>query len=124
MAEVGWKGRKDTEFLPEAERAFDVFVTIDQKMERENDLSQFQLGFVIVRVKSNVITSWLPDPRSDPRFRGSREAGRDDPCQCPERLRVQFRGTESADGLVSALRACVAIAGVHQTPRAVPADRA
>ena len=60
IVEVGWAGRKDKEFLPDAERAFDVFVTIDRKIERENDLARFRLGFVIVRVKSNVITSWMP----------------------------------------------------------------
>jgi hypothetical protein len=45
---------KDKEFLGDAERAFDVFVTIDRKIELENDLTRFRLGFVIVRVKSNV----------------------------------------------------------------------
>jgi hypothetical protein len=60
MVEAGWIGRKDSEFLSDAERAFDVFVTIDRKIERENDLARFRLGFLVVRVKSNVITSWMP----------------------------------------------------------------
>ena len=60
MVEAGWKGRKDKEFLPDAERVFDVFVTIDRKIERENDPARFRLGFLIVRVKSNVIASWMP----------------------------------------------------------------
>jgi hypothetical protein len=60
MVEIGWKGRKDKEFLSDAERAFDVFVTIDRKIEREIDLARFRLGFIFVRVKSNVIASWTP----------------------------------------------------------------
>lgn len=60
MVDLGWNGRKDNEFLADAERAFDVFVTIDRNIERENDLAQFRLGFVIIRLKSNVITSWMP----------------------------------------------------------------
>jgi hypothetical protein len=57
---MGWKSRKDGDLLLEAERSFDVFVTIDRKLERERDLSRFGLGFVIVRVPSNVITAYKP----------------------------------------------------------------
>jgi hypothetical protein len=35
MVEVGWNGRKDAEFFPDPKRAFDVFVTIDRRIERE-----------------------------------------------------------------------------------------
>jgi hypothetical protein len=41
MAEVGWNGRKDKEFLGDAERAFKVFVTIERKIAFENDLPRF-----------------------------------------------------------------------------------
>jgi hypothetical protein len=60
VAEMGWKSRKDADLLLEAERSFDVFVTIDRKIGRERDLSRFRLGFVIVRVPSNVIAAYKP----------------------------------------------------------------
>jgi hypothetical protein len=47
VAEIGWK---DGDLLREAERSFDVFVTIDRKIEHELDFTRFQPGFVIARV--------------------------------------------------------------------------
>ncbi|HVO96490.1 MAG TPA: hypothetical protein VMT15_00400 [Bryobacteraceae bacterium] len=53
VPETGWRSSKDGPLLRFAEKNFDVFVTIDQKMEREQDLRQFAIGFVVARVKSN-----------------------------------------------------------------------
>ncbi len=57
-----WAGRarKDRELLLDAERSFDVFVTIDRKIELQQDLTRFRLGFVIAQVRSNVIAQFLP----------------------------------------------------------------
>ena len=60
VAEMGWQSRKDPELLLDAERSFDVFVTIDRKIELQQDLTRFRLGFVIARVRSNLIAEFLP----------------------------------------------------------------
>ena len=43
-----------------AQKQFDVFVTIDRKLERQHDLKKLNLGFVIARVPSNEIASYRP----------------------------------------------------------------
>ena len=60
MTEAGWRGSKDGSLLGQAERGFDVFVTIDRKLEHQVDLHAFALGFVIVRVTSNTLTAYAP----------------------------------------------------------------
>jgi hypothetical protein len=60
VTEAGWRGSKDGSLLRLAERGFDVFVTIDRKFERQFDLDQFALGFIIVRVTSNILAAYVP----------------------------------------------------------------
>jgi len=60
VSEVGWRSSKDNSLLGLAERQFDVFVTIDRKIEHQIDLRRFALGFVIIRVASNTLAAYLP----------------------------------------------------------------
>jgi hypothetical protein len=53
VPEAGWRSSKDGPLLKFAERNFDVFVTIDQKMEREHALPGYRLGFIILHVRTN-----------------------------------------------------------------------
>ena len=46
--------------LAYAQEHFDVFVTIDRKLERQHILKTLKLGFVIARVPSNEIGSYRP----------------------------------------------------------------
>jgi hypothetical protein len=43
-----------------AESRFDVFVTVDRRLEKQNDLSGFKLGFVIARVPNNRLEGFEP----------------------------------------------------------------
>jgi hypothetical protein len=60
VTEAGWRTSKDGPLLAFAERHFDVFVTIDRKLERQHDLSNIRLGFVIARVANNTLASYPP----------------------------------------------------------------
>ena len=60
VSEIGWRSAKDGPLLSHAQEHFDVFVTIDRKLEHEWSLKEFKLGFVIVRVPSNEIASYRP----------------------------------------------------------------
>lgn len=60
VSEIGWRGSKDAALLAYAEKSFDVFVTIDRKLERQHDLVKLRLGFVIAHVPSNEIASYRP----------------------------------------------------------------
>jgi len=44
VSEVGWRSSKDNSLLGLAERQFDVFVTIDRKIEHQIDLRRFALA--------------------------------------------------------------------------------
>ena len=60
VAEIGWSGSGDGPLLAHAQELFDVFVTIDRKLQHQHNLSEFRIGFVIVRVPDNQIVSYLP----------------------------------------------------------------
>jgi hypothetical protein len=60
VTEVGWSAVPDGPLLELAQTEFDVFVTIDRNMERQNNLSKLSLGFVVARVRSNELSSYRP----------------------------------------------------------------
>lgn len=60
VSEIGWRSSQDTPLLTYAQGAFDVFVTIDRKMELQHNLKKLRLGILIARVPSNEISSYQP----------------------------------------------------------------
>jgi predicted nuclease of predicted toxin-antitoxin system len=53
VGEAGWRSSQDPSLLAFAERSFDVFVTVDGSLSKQNDLRRFLLGFVIAAVPNN-----------------------------------------------------------------------
>ena len=60
VSETGWRSAKDGTLLGYAQGQFDVFVTIDKRLEQQHELTRMKLGFVIARVPSNEIGSYRP----------------------------------------------------------------
>jgi hypothetical protein len=60
VTEMGWSGSKDGPLLAYAQNSFDVFVTIDRKLESRHDLKKLRLGIVLARVPSNKLSSYEP----------------------------------------------------------------
>jgi len=60
VSEISWRGSKDGPLLAHAEKSFNVFVTIDRKLERQHDLTKLRLGTAVVHVPSNEIASYRP----------------------------------------------------------------
>jgi hypothetical protein len=60
VTEISWRSSKDGPLLAYAEAAFDVFVTIDRKLERQHNLKRLRLGFVVAHVPNNEIASCRP----------------------------------------------------------------
>ena len=60
VTQTGWRTSTDGPLLSFAEKRFDVFVTVDRKLETQNDLSQFRLGFIIARVPNNRLDGFIP----------------------------------------------------------------
>lgn len=53
VTQTGWRTSKDGPLLSFAQDRFDVLVTVDRKLETQNNLSMFRIGFVIARVPNN-----------------------------------------------------------------------
>jgi len=60
VTEAGWRGSKDGPLLRWAQTHFDVFVTIDRKIEHQQNLKSLRLGFVVARVPNNELASYRP----------------------------------------------------------------
>jgi predicted nuclease of predicted toxin-antitoxin system len=60
VTQIGWRSSKDGPPLEFAQGRFDVFVTVDRQLEKQNDLGKLKLGFVIARVPNNRLDGFVP----------------------------------------------------------------
>ncbi len=60
VAEMGWSGIKNGTLLRRAAGQFDAFVTVDQGIEHQQDLSGVDLGVIVMIAKSNAIDDLRP----------------------------------------------------------------
>ena len=49
----GWSGTKNGELLALAEQEFDAFVTVDQKLASQQDLTKFRIPVLLIRARTN-----------------------------------------------------------------------
>ena len=60
VREMGWGGIKNGKLLALSHGLFDVFLTLDQNIEYQQNISRFRFGFLVVKVPDNKISSYLP----------------------------------------------------------------
>lgn len=60
VGQQGWKGKENGELLRAAEKEFDVFITTDQGIPHQQNLSQTELSVVILRTRSNRLSDLIP----------------------------------------------------------------
>jgi predicted nuclease of predicted toxin-antitoxin system len=60
VRECGCDSMKNGELLTLAEKEFDVFMTTDQGIPHQHDLSQFDLGVVVLSARSNRLAELEP----------------------------------------------------------------
>ena len=60
VPEAGWAGKQNGELLRLAEKEFDVLLTNDQNMEHQQNLSQFDIAFVVLKAPTNDINDLRP----------------------------------------------------------------
>jgi len=60
VTEIGWRSGKDGPLLSFAQNSFDVFVTIDRKLEHQQNIRILNIGVVVVHVRNNELDSLLP----------------------------------------------------------------
>ena len=53
VSRQGWKGKRNSELLQQAEAAFDVLVTMDRSIEHQQNLSKYNIGVILISAKSN-----------------------------------------------------------------------
>ncbi len=57
---VGWAGKRNGELLSLAAAQFDVFVTVDRNLPREQDIASYDLAVVILVASSNRLADLQP----------------------------------------------------------------
>lgn len=57
---MGWGGITNGKLMALAQRGFDVFVTVDQNLEHQQNLAKLTLGIVVAAVPDNNIKYFKP----------------------------------------------------------------
>ncbi len=57
---IGWAGLKNGASLAEAEKQFDVLLTMDNNMVHQQNLAQFRIALVALRAPSNRLADTRP----------------------------------------------------------------
>ena len=60
VPDMGWAGKKNGELLRLAENQFDVFVTLDQNMQYQQNLSKSSMAVLLLAVSNNRFESIQP----------------------------------------------------------------
>jgi predicted nuclease of predicted toxin-antitoxin system len=60
VPEQGWAGQKNGALLQLAQEEFDVFVTIDQNLTSQQNLSQIDLAIVVLTAQDNQLETLQP----------------------------------------------------------------
>ena len=56
----GWAGIKNGDLLALAEKEFDAFITVDRKLAKQQDLTEFDIAVVLIRSRSNRLEDIRP----------------------------------------------------------------
>jgi predicted nuclease of predicted toxin-antitoxin system len=57
---IGWAGLKNGTLLAEAEKRFDVLVTMDGNMVHQQNLERFRIAVVVLKASSNRLADTRP----------------------------------------------------------------
>ena len=60
VMQAGWAGKKNGELLALAQKKFDVFVTVDQNLSYQQNISKYQIAEVLLEAKDNDIDTLRP----------------------------------------------------------------
>ena len=60
VPEIGWASKRNGELLSLAARDFDVFLTVDQRLQQEQQLSMFRIAVIVLVARSNRLLDLLP----------------------------------------------------------------
>lgn len=60
VPEMRWSGKRNGELLRLAAREFDVFLTVDRRLPREQKLATFRIAVIVLVARSNRLLDLLP----------------------------------------------------------------
>lgn len=60
VQEMGWSDRENGALLRVAAPEFEVFITVDQNLPHQQNLSQFEIGIIILKAASNRMEHLAP----------------------------------------------------------------
>lgn len=60
LTQMGRKGLSNGRLLATAADSFDVLLTMDKRMQVDRDITQYQIGVVLVRAMSNRMSALVP----------------------------------------------------------------
>ena len=53
VSRQGWKGKRNSELIQQAEAVFDVLLTMDRSIEHQQNLSKYNIGIILISARSN-----------------------------------------------------------------------
>ena len=60
VPQMGWAGTKNGQLLALAQAEFDVFITVDQNLSFQQNLSQFDIAVIVLQASSNRLADLKP----------------------------------------------------------------
>ena len=57
---MGWASKRNGDLLRVAEHEFDVFLTVDQKLQDQQDLSAFNIAVIVLVAPANTLAELRP----------------------------------------------------------------
>ncbi|MSR76936.1 MAG: hypothetical protein EXS63_01730 [Candidatus Omnitrophica bacterium] len=60
VTQEGWTGKKNGELLRLAEKKFAVFVTVDQNLSYQQNISKFKISVILLTAKDNDLETLKP----------------------------------------------------------------
>lgn len=60
VPEAGWAGASNGDLLTQAQQDFDIFITIDQNLPSQQNLSKYDIAVVVLRSTTNRLPDLLP----------------------------------------------------------------
>jgi len=58
--EMGWAGLDNGELLSKAEKAFDVFITVDRNLTFQQNITRFNIAVLVLHSRSNRLEDLMP----------------------------------------------------------------
>lgn len=60
VTQIGWAGLKNGKLLSEAEKRFDVLLTMDSKMSYQQNLAKYKIAVIALKAPSNRLADTQP----------------------------------------------------------------